>query len=273
MALSPEKLQQTLKLLEDHKSATGEDIKPLTSPAGAASVASIDAVSVKVPPFWTSNPSLWFLRLEAQFHNANISQDETKFFHVVGNLDDQVSEEIEDFLTNPPETGKYKALKDALISAYGRTQAQKDAELLAITSMGDRRPSAFLRYLQRLNGDKDTLLRALFLRHLPDNVKTNLAGHTVPDIKELAKKADDIFDASCGPVSAVHNDVAAVGNKYAKYRRPTGSDTAASGKPARKEYICHYHKKFGPDAQNCFPWCMLWTAGPKNQGNGQAGRG
>ena len=262
MALSPDKLQECLRLLDDHNSATGEDVKP--SAGASINAMEVGAVSVKVPPFWTHNPTLWFLRLEAQFHNSNIVQDDTKFFHVVGNLDDRVSEEIEDFLVRPPDTGKYEALKQALISAYGRSQAQKDAELLAITGMGDRRPSSFLRYLQRLNGDKDTLLRAFFIHHLPGNVRANLAGHTVTDIKKLAQKADDIFDAIQPTVSSLDSadQVAAIGSRSGK-RSPQATPQGAQ--PPRQKHICHYHERFGPKAQKYLPWCMLYPI--KQQGN------
>ena len=257
MALSQDKLDECVRLLEGHNLATGASVNALGE---------VGAVSVKVPPFWTHNPTLWFLRLEAQFNNNKVVQDETKFFHVVGNLDDQVSEEIEDFLVSPPETGKYEALKQTLISAYGRTQAQKDAELLAITGMGDRRPSSFLRYLQRLNGDKDTLLRALFLHHLPDNIRANLAGHAVADIKALAQKADDIFDAVQPIVSAIASaeQVAAVGNRSGKKAQQS---TPQTSQPPRQKHICHYHERFGPKAHKCFPWCMLWSAKQQAPGN------
>ena len=44
-------------------------------------------------------------------------------------------------------------IKKALLSAFGKTQAQKDAELLNISGLGDRKPTALLRHLESLNND------------------------------------------------------------------------------------------------------------------------
>ena len=49
--------------------------------------ASIDRVSVKIPPFWRKDPEMWFAQVETQFVLAGRTSDETKFNHVAGNLD------------------------------------------------------------------------------------------------------------------------------------------------------------------------------------------
>ncbi|KFD44850.1 hypothetical protein M513_14273 [Trichuris suis] len=70
----------------------------------------LDAVSVKVPPFWSHSPALWFKRVEAQFQVAHITADETKFNYIVGNLECQVMEQCFDIIYSPPETDKYYSL-------------------------------------------------------------------------------------------------------------------------------------------------------------------
>ena len=49
-----------------------------------------------------------------------------------------------------------------MLSAFGKTQAQKDAELLNISGLGNRTPSALLRKLDSLNNNADKLRRAFF---------------------------------------------------------------------------------------------------------------
>jgi hypothetical protein len=47
----------------------------------------INRVGVRVPPFWTEKPAVWFAQLEGQFALSVITQDETKFYNVISHLD------------------------------------------------------------------------------------------------------------------------------------------------------------------------------------------
>ena len=46
-----------------------------------------NAVSLKLPAFWTSQPKVWFQQSEAQFAWRNITADDTKYYYVVAALD------------------------------------------------------------------------------------------------------------------------------------------------------------------------------------------
>ena len=98
----------------------------------------VQVVAVKVPTFWPTRPEVWFSPLEYQFATKNITADDTKYHHAVQGLEKTVAEEIA-FLLNPT-IGKYDALKALLIITFGLTQADKDAPLLAISGLGDRKP-------------------------------------------------------------------------------------------------------------------------------------
>ena len=58
---------------------TALEAKP--APSGGGKVfnedGEIDAVSVKLPTFWSENPEAWFLRAESQFNTKGIKQDKT----------------------------------------------------------------------------------------------------------------------------------------------------------------------------------------------------
>ena len=90
------------------------------------------AVSLKLPVFWSTDPDLWFLQVEAQFNTRQppITADRTKFDHVLAALDTSVCREVASVIRRPPEQGKYVALKDALVKAFGMSQTQKDLCLL-----------------------------------------------------------------------------------------------------------------------------------------------
>ena len=143
-----------------------EAVSKLTD--NSLSTSGIQAVAVKLPEFWTDDPKIWF-RAEAQFRAKFIIVDQTKFDYVITALGNRATAEVEAVLLNPPEQGKYNALKTALLNAFGKSQLQKDAELLNISGLGDKKLSVFLRYLESLNNDADTLRRAFFqhnLRHV-----------------------------------------------------------------------------------------------------------
>ena len=68
----------------------GDNNAPAAVPAaagGAANAGAIYAATVKVPDFWQHNPRSWFQHIEAQFQLRGITQDVTKYFHVVAALD------------------------------------------------------------------------------------------------------------------------------------------------------------------------------------------
>ena len=138
----------------------------------------IQAASLKLPDFWTDKPDVWFACFESQFGTKQITGDQTKFDYVVSSLDNSTAGEVEAILTNPPQANKYNALKTALLAAFGKTQTQKDSELLSITGLGDMKPTALLRRLQSLNSDPTTLFRAHFLALLPSEVRSVLAAHS-----------------------------------------------------------------------------------------------
>ena len=238
------------------------------APAAATPPATISSVSIKLPPFWTTRPEVWFRQVEAQFATCTpaITVDLTKFNHVVAALDHITAGEVEAIVLSPAD-GKYDALKAALINAFGKTKASKDMELLSLSGLGDRKPSSLLRHMESLNADPKTLLRALFLAQLPMEARRILAGSSTTDLNDLAKEADTImevstraFSATC--ISGVHN--------------PMSSTTIAMPKD-----LCFYHTKFGKEARKCNKGgCKLAYLIPSSatipsstaSGNGQAGR-
>ena len=238
----------------------------------------IQTASLKLPDFWTDKPEVWFARVESQFGTKGITVDKTKFDYVVSSLDNSTAGEVEAILTTPPDNNKYDALKTALLAAFGKTQAQKDSELLSITGLGDMKPSALLRRLQSLNSDPTTLFRAHFLALMPSEVRSVLAGREIPDISDLAKAADRImeakgFDSHVAPVA-----VQAFRNKRQPPTRQGGGDIEHGSTSGNKEgaHICFYHIRYGKEARRCQPWCLLndgFRSQPKgDQGNSAAGR-
>ena len=248
-----------------------EAVSKLTN--NALSTTKIQAV--KLPEFWTDDPEIWFLRAEAQFRSKSIIIDQTKFDYIITALDNRAAAEVKAVLLNPPEQGKYNALKTALLNAFGKSPLQKDAELINISGLGDKKPAAFLRYLESLNNDADTLRRAFFLAQLPSQVRAILAAKEFPNLglQELALAADRIIEANeLLPI----NSVSALSPRHLKNLQPKHKPKP---NPSTHHIICYYHKKFGPNARTCRPGCPFASLLPVAtsssitvQENGQAGR-
>ncbi|KAK7502996.1 hypothetical protein BaRGS_00005622 [Batillaria attramentaria] len=154
-----------------------------------ARTSQINSVSIKLPEFWTKLPEVWFARVEAQFGIKRITQDQTNYNYVVSSLDINTAEEVQPILTNPPTDNKYiNSLKKALIKTFGKSQAQKDAELLNLHGLGDKRRTALLRKINALSDDPKTLKRALFLANLPSDLRSILAGETSQTQTNLLKQ-------------------------------------------------------------------------------------
>ena len=241
-----------------------------------------NAVSLKLPDFWKKSPEVWFARVEAQFSTKKITSDQTKYDYIVSILDTDTADEMQSILIHPPNDDKYNTLKNALINIYGKSQLQKDFELLSLDGLGDRRPSALMRKIEALNDDPKTLKRALFLANLPLDIRTVLLSHNPTEMKDLATTADQIWEAqrtSLQHRTSVTNvpqynalDIPTSTSAYLQAAAPPTVETAVSQRPARKKQpfskngngstntaatICFYHTKFGPDARRCQPGCKF----------------
>ena len=217
---------------------------------------------MKLATFWAADPEVWFAQTEAQFASRNppVTVDSTKFNHVAAALDNNTASEVRSIILNPPANNKYDALKVALIRAFGKSQAQKDRDILNLNGLGDRRPTALLRHINSLNADPATLKRALFLAQLPVEVRRVLAASTTTDLEDLAVEADKIVEA--GTLATTQVSSLAV--------------VAAAKSPADQD-LCYFHSRFGKEAQSCrrdkCPLSHLVpTTSSSASGNAPAGR-
>ncbi|XP_050507903.1 uncharacterized protein LOC126885384 [Diabrotica virgifera virgifera] len=151
-----------------------------TSANNSASVlqdnsASVDRISVKIPPFWPNDLEIWFLQVENQFALVNITSDAAKFNYIVANLETVYISELRDTIVSPPATER----------------------LLKHEELGDRRPSQFLRHLQSLAGTTvpDNIVRSLWLGRLPSSTQAILAAQAKASLDAVAELADTISEA------------------------------------------------------------------------------
>ena len=60
------------------------------------------AVSFKLPTFWTKQPLTWFSQTEAQFNVKKITTDITIYYYVIAALDQETASRLLDLTANPP---------------------------------------------------------------------------------------------------------------------------------------------------------------------------
>jgi hypothetical protein len=165
-------------------------------------------------------------------------------------------------------------LKAALIAAFGRTQENKDSELLCLSGLGDRKPSGLLRHIRSLNTDPETLLRAFFLAQLPVEVRRVLAASGNKNLEELATQADRIMEAAHAEHGA--SIISAVkGSNPTVVSRKIAPKKLSYQNSADQAQLCFFHKKFGEAARKCRDNCPrnpLNSTVQLSSGNEQAGR-
>nr|XP_042907017.1 uncharacterized protein LOC122271093 [Parasteatoda tepidariorum] len=248
----------------------------------------VNKVAVKPPIFWRHKPKLWFLQLEAQFANGNITRDLTKYNIVVASLDENVLDFVEDILLNPPMNGKYDALKNALLSRLTDSEEARLKKVLTTLNLGDKRPSDLLRQMKGLaeNSISEELLKSLWLQRLPQQVQAilSISSDSLDKMAEMADKIIGIFSSTelctVDKVSSKtfeHNNIsnekfnsleisiAELTKKFDTFitrSRPqdksvTARDRSRSRSQSSRYKLCWYHFKFGNKAHRCVKPCQF----------------
>ena len=116
---------------------------------------SISAVSIKLPQLRESNAAAWFVITEAQFNNANISTDTTKYNNVISSLSNELASKIIHVITKPPDQDKYNNFKNIICSLLEPSESYKAKQLANLNGLGDMTNSQLLNHMRCLNGQHE----------------------------------------------------------------------------------------------------------------------
>jgi hypothetical protein len=161
--------------------------------------------SIRCPPFWPSSPALWFAQVENLFSIADVTDEQTRFSYVVSHLEQQIAQEVEDIIINPPDVNRYQRLKLELIRRLSTSRDQEVRQLLSREEMGERTPSQFLRHLRNLakSDFSEDILRMLWADRLPPQVQAIIAAQSSTPLNDVALVADKVHAITIPRVAAI----------------------------------------------------------------------
>ncbi|XP_034944126.1 uncharacterized protein [Chelonus insularis] len=276
--------------MTDNQQPTGnQGVREFSDDNGIASV------EFKLPPFWKQDPALWFIQVDAIFHRKRITSDSSKYWTVISHIDPELLQHVSDIVKKPPEADMYNTLKENLISRLSTTQEQQLQILLDDIELGDNKPLQLLRKMQDLADNKVTedVLRSLWLKRLPANVRFVLSANVETSLTAAATLADRLVEInpiqSVMAVSKVKDVATATPIKLSEEQRldklgkavqalqvsikeinngrksrdhtPRSRSRARSRSfhrsPAQNNGICFYHERFGVKANKCEEGCTF----------------
>jgi hypothetical protein len=152
--------------------------------------------NLKIPPFWASNPEAWFGMVEGQFILRNITQDNLRFYYVLGALPESAVRGLGDLMRGAPPPDAYQQLKTRLLAAHTLTEFQRMDKLLSAQPLGGQKPSDLLHELVQFcpEGESQSkIFRYLFLQRLPAELRIILSEDADSTLPVLAARADQLW--------------------------------------------------------------------------------
>lgn len=242
-----------------------------------------------LPEFWTDDPKAWFARVDAIFVLNGISKASTKFTYMLAHAPKELIPYVSGLIDEslPDSVSKYDVLKKRVIQGFSISEEAKLRILFKGQSLGDSKPSQFLVQLKNMAAGNinDTVLKSLFLEHLPDNVRAILAVSDSQTVDNLALLADKIMENQTPTYSVntvgnsssfeeLQKQVEILADQVKKLsaifqkRNRSRSKTRPTNKqrewlPNFNKAYCYPHNKYGAQARFCKPPCT-WSNQQEN---------
>lgn len=256
-------------------------------------------VSIKPPTFLKNDPALYFMQMEAQFTIAGISQDTTKFNHIIASFDPIYLQAVSDIVRNPPILDKYDTIKNRLINEFTASDQKKLRQAIHEVELGDDKPSQLLKKIKDLAGNSlnDDAIKSLWIERLPYNVRAVIS-IVEGDSFLWAKQADKMMEitnfkndigsnineikieknekpSTINEISEIKKAIDEIHNKMnerfdrnrsrSRQRYNNNGRFRSSSRNNAKQYEnCWYHFKYKGKAKNCRSPCN-WDKNNKKE--------
>ena len=151
--------------------------------------------SVKPPVFYKSNPGLWFRQMESQFVLAGITNDETKFHHILDPIPEDVA------INLPMGIDNYRDMKQHICGIFQKSKKEMIEEVLGVISLEKQKPSMCLMRNQKKLAEcnftfADDVIKHRLMQAMPISVKTAHSAHLELPVEQFAKLADTNYSYS-----------------------------------------------------------------------------
>ena len=190
---------------------------------------------VKLTPFWVKNPASWFAAAEGQFHLNNVTEELSKYYHVLNALPEDTVDLVADLVEGELPGDPYTQLKRRLFAAHTLTDYQKVEQLNALPPLGSQKPSELLASIMKLcprGTESSVYLTFIFLHRLPRELRVLLSEVDHADRRALAEKADHLWSHNTQGHHAVAAVLADEDNVNAVRRVPPRAAGARGGVPS-----------------------------------------
>ena len=233
-----------------------------TNQIGDPDVIAASTTNMALPKFWSADPQLWFVHVEAQFQLNKIKSDEKKFNYIIASMACEDLKLVADILPQQPD---YEKLKATLIKRCSISDADRVKTLLSGIELGDRKPSQLLRELRLLStsGTPDEVIKQLWLQRLPLASQTTLLAFDI-NLDQLGDIADRISSVSQHNISSLQETSSSLSQEVEQLREEINKmkkNLHRSPSPQRKKYnkssFCWYHEQFKNRARKCQPPCSF----------------
>lgn len=280
-----EALQQQLSTLRG-QNATNADTEGQAQ--GQSHIQQV--TEVKMQAFYESEPELWFIVVESQFAARKITNEKSRYSHVVANLNCTTASQVKELLKTPFAEGHYQKLKEKLISIYAETGSEKFRKLISNADIGDKKPSQFLNYMKSLadNSITDDFIKKLWIQRLPAASRAVLSA-SKDNLDDLAKMADSMWEVSDrfsmnaikvekDPLESKIDKLATALEKLSQrfnsndkkehvsrrdstphHNRSRSKSTQSRDSTKDEHELCWFHHKFGDAAKKCREPCKFNT--------------
>jgi len=262
------------------QSASGKSTKTENPRILTPEIQASQLKDIKISAFWRARPRLWFVSLESEFAAYKVRTDEAMYRVTVRHLDEQAMLAVADggVLEQPPTTGKYETLKNALIERFSDSIEKQMRTLLGEMELGEKKPSVLLREMRTLadTNISDSLLRTLWLQRLPARIQEILVVLESVGLDKLAICADKATECAgaAAVVAAVNTDpdnelqqlkhqISELTQAVAKISRMRNRSRSKErmrpqrrgrSKSTERQKTC-YHRRFGEKAWQCLQPC------------------
>ena len=137
--------------------------------------------------------ALFFAQVDLFFRQKAITDQTEKFCFVASILPQDTITEVRELIITRPTEKPYDVLRETVTASVTASTHKRISQLLEQETIGDSKPSQFLKRLQKL-ADK-SIVKHIFLQRIPTQYKVAIAAQdeSMP-VEQLAVIADNIVD-------------------------------------------------------------------------------